>query len=373
MQKLYFRNLDGLRFFAFLSVFLFHSFYTPYDTIKSDWLYRIAHGLTRSGALGVNFFFVLSGFLITTLLFEEQKATGKINIGSFYMRRILRIWPLFYLMVFIGFVIYPFIRQWLGDHPTPETANLPLFLLFSSNFSNLYFGAQNPSLYILWSISIEEQFYLFWPWLVKYFNAAKSPWIFIGIILLSILSRIYYLQDQHQLYMNTLCVISDMAMGGLLAWAAFTKPSFFTHLLQLKKKHVVIAYVAGIILIASNAYWRQSLPLLALERVLFSCFFVFIIFDQTYLDTSFFKTGNYKLPTELGKITYGLYCYHYLGLLVAIKVNAILGINKYVLGVVLGDNILGLALSIVVALASYRYFEKPFLQLKHRFEKIQTK
>ncbi|GIV43810.1 MAG: hypothetical protein KatS3mg035_0933 [Bacteroidia bacterium] len=103
-RKIYFENLDGLRFLCFLSVFFFHSFHTDFDYIKTNYIYHfIKRDLFGNGNLGVNFFFVLSGFLITYLLIEEKKLNGKINILKFWIRRILRIWPLFYLCVIIGF------------------------------------------------------------------------------------------------------------------------------------------------------------------------------------------------------------------------------------------------------------------------------
>src|SRR5215210_6286731 len=107
-NKIFFENLDGLRFFCFLSVFLFHSFHTENPDISSSPVYRLfKHSLFGNGNLGVNFFFVLSGFLITYLLIEEKKLTGKIHIGNFWIRRILRIWPLYFACVLIGFVFFP--------------------------------------------------------------------------------------------------------------------------------------------------------------------------------------------------------------------------------------------------------------------------
>src|SRR4051812_22277340 len=110
-KKVYFENLDGLRFLCVLAVFFFHSFYTEFDYIKNqDSYFFIKKELFGNGNLGVNFFFVLSGFLITFLLIEEKKLNGQINLWKFWMRRILRIWPLFYFCVFFGFVIFPFLK-----------------------------------------------------------------------------------------------------------------------------------------------------------------------------------------------------------------------------------------------------------------------
>jgi len=91
-KKIYFENLDGLRFLCFLSVFFFHSFHTEFDYIRNDSLYIFfKKDVFGNGSLGVNFFFVLSGFLITFLLIEEKALNGQINLKNFWIRRILRI------------------------------------------------------------------------------------------------------------------------------------------------------------------------------------------------------------------------------------------------------------------------------------------
>jgi len=107
-QQIFFENLDGLRFLCFLAVFFFHSFHTEFQEIKSDEYYTlIKKGIFGNGNLGVNFFFVLSGFLITYLLIKEKEIRHKINIPFFWMRRILRIWPLYFLCVFFWFFHIP--------------------------------------------------------------------------------------------------------------------------------------------------------------------------------------------------------------------------------------------------------------------------
>src|SRR5690606_19639921 len=119
--------------------------------------------LFKNGVLGVNFFFVLSGFLITYLLLVEKDRFKNINIGNFYVRRVLRIWPLFYFCVLFGFVAFPILKEALGEVPD-EPARLPFYLAFLSNFDVVYNASPDASvLGILWSVSIEEQFYLVWP------------------------------------------------------------------------------------------------------------------------------------------------------------------------------------------------------------------
>ena len=158
-NKVYFKNLDFLRFISFISVFLFHSFHTEISAIKKSSVYVLVNDLFIHGDLGVNFFFVLSGFLITYLLLVEENKLNSINVKAFYTRRILRIWPLYYSIVLFGFIVFPFLKTLLGQIPN-ETANPIYFITFLSNYNNIINGLPDASMLgVLWSVSIEEQFY----------------------------------------------------------------------------------------------------------------------------------------------------------------------------------------------------------------------
>ena len=111
-KHVFFDNLDGLRFLSFFYVFIAHSFPTDDPAIYNSLWYRIIKGkMFLDGEPGVSFFFVLSGFLITYLLLKEKEFTQKINLKAFYIRRILRIWPLYYFSVFFGFAIFPYLKE----------------------------------------------------------------------------------------------------------------------------------------------------------------------------------------------------------------------------------------------------------------------
>src|SRR5689334_17080134 len=104
--RVYFENLDALRYLCFLSVFMFHSMHTTEVQVISNPIYQfIKFRIFGNGNLAVNCFFVLSGFLITYLLLEERNFFGKISISKFWLRRVLRIWPLFFVCVFAGFYV----------------------------------------------------------------------------------------------------------------------------------------------------------------------------------------------------------------------------------------------------------------------------
>ena len=166
MKLIHFKSLDTLRFVAFLLVFWQHGFSNLFNpTFLNE--FEFIDQLKNTGVVGVHIFFVLSGFLITFLLFKEQNCNGKINLWHFYIRRILRIWPLYYLILILGFFIFPSLNY--------AFEYCPNYLLDFTFLNNLHIPTCNtPTTSMLWSIAIEEQFYLFWPIVVITFGYNKK-------------------------------------------------------------------------------------------------------------------------------------------------------------------------------------------------------
>jgi peptidoglycan/LPS O-acetylase OafA/YrhL len=367
-SKLYFENLDGLRFFCFLSVFFFHSFETEQADIKNSGLYHFfKHSLFGNGFLGVNFFFVLSGFLITYLLIKEKETNQYIHIGKFWLRRILRIWPLYFACVFYGFVIFPYTKMLAGGVPS-ETANPWYYFGFISNFDYINKGLPDAKgLGVLWSVAIEEQFYLAWPVILSLF-AAKKFWIPLCIILAgSIVFRAF--NDVPILHeMHTLSCIGDMALGGLGAWLILESPGFKTKIQAMPKWSIFLLYAAFVfVFLFRDEFLLSSYWLRIFERCFISSIMLLIILEQCYAKHSFYKMGNFKLATRLGVITYGLYCLHFIIISLTLGATKLAGLNNAVWQVVFLETILGLLITIGVSMISYRYFETPFLKLKDRF------
>src|SRR5271169_6829716 len=164
--KVHFEGLNSLRFFAALFVVLGH---IPLNQTSVGLPHPSSGAFFFRGAFAVRFFFTLSGFLITYLLLEEDRRTGDIQVRSFYLRRICRIWPLYFSVVFFGLFFYHAALPWLGiayriDYTLP-TALLLYSVLLPNLMNSLYTvgGILNPS----WSIGVEEQFYLVWAPAVK--------------------------------------------------------------------------------------------------------------------------------------------------------------------------------------------------------------
>jgi len=371
-DRVFFPNLDGLRFFCFLSVFLYHGFYTSDPALLQNEAYSfIKHFLFANGNLGVNFFFVLSGFLITYLLLSEREQCGRIDVPRFYLRRVLRIWPLFYACVLIGFVLFPYIKKLSGLEPA-ETANWWMYLTFLNNFDVIREGLPDASILgVLWSIAVEEQFYLVWPLLLALFPPRFYGWLFAVIGAVSVAFRAFYAGNEMVIEYHTLSVISDMAIGGAAAWLAWSRNSVIERVRVLPKIFIVLIYV----LVLLTYLWRDKIFAgaagIAIERVLSGVLFALVILEQNYAQRSLFKFSSFPRISRLGTITYGMYCLHFLAILIALRLTGRF-YERTELWQVIADTLLALVLTIVISLISYRFFERPFLQLKKRFQRIAS-
>lgn len=378
MKKIYFANLDGLRSIAFLLVFLQHSvsdqLLNGHNNVVSSFLKM----LFRGGATGVSVFFVLSGFLITYLLLNELKASNTLNIKHFYIRRALRIWPLYYAVLIFVFFIYPALRNLVGMDSS-HGHNIPYYFLFLSNFDVIHIDhyfetmAWGP-ITVTWSVAVEEQFYLTWPLLFAFVPKRFYRLIFIAIIGLSLVFRYYHLHDKPVLLYHSFVVCADLAIGGLCAYCVLYYKQFVRFFENLSKTYIVSLYFIGFL-------WLLCLPnlsdkndvVLLFSRFISTLFFAFIVLEQNYAQHSFYKFSNFKLLSFWGKYTYGLYLIHNIVLLfIFIALGPkLLNINyeaHFLLNFLVC--LVGLMISMGISYVSYEYFEKRFLTLKERFATV---
>lgn len=372
-RKIFFENLDGLRFFSFLSVFLYHSFYTESTQVGQNKFYLFfTDRLFSNGNLGVNFFFVLSGFLITYLLIEEKEKKGKIDVVNFWIRRILRIWPLFYFAVFFGFWGFPFLKSLFGQIPN-ETANISYYLTFLNNFDFIKNGLPDASILgVLWSVAIEEQFYFIWPMILFIFPVRKY-WIpFLIIISTSITFRGLTNSDLLNEY-HTLSCIGDMAIGALGAWL-IRKDHFKFVVENLKKYQILTVYLVFILVfLFRKELFFGNYILRVFERPFIALIILVLILEQNFAKNSFFKMKNFKAISKLGVITYGLYCLHFIGILITLTLMRKLNFSDNIFNVIIIETIVSLLITILISKISYRFFETPFLRLKEKFTYIRTR
>jgi len=374
-EKVYFPNLNGVRFVAALGVIAHHI-----EQAKN--IYGLDNIYTNSfvggvfGKLGIIMFFVLSGFLITYLLLKEKEKTGTISVRNFYIRRIFRIWPLYYLIIFLGIFVLPhfnfFYIPYLSDHVNDFWGlKLFVFLFFLPNVADMLFrSAPAPFINQTWSVGVEEQFYLLWPWIVKYSkNILKVLLIIIGTYFAirttffvwhintpdnKVVSDINY-------FWEYFC-IDDMALGGIMAWILYYKKEKALKFLFHKYTQIVTYLV--IVFLAVRGI---SVPFVTFEvyAVPFAVMIINLAANKNTLVTFDFKVLDY-----LGKVTYGLYMYH--GIAIIFGIRAVLAwIPKEHL--VLSNVVLYLVTfgsCILMTILSYELYENPFLKAKMKYSKI---
>lgn len=369
---IFFPHLDGLRFFCFLSVFFFHSFHTEYDYIKnSSTYYFVKQFVFGNGNLGVNFFFVLSGFLITFLLLKEQEYYGRIHVLNFWKRRILRIWPLYFACLIFGFFIFPQIKILFGHQPN-ETANILYYLTFLNNFDLLKNGLPDASvLGALWSVAIEEQFYLIWPLVLIVVPVHWYKYLFLIVIFTTLCFRALF-DDPLKNEYHTLSCIGDMTIG---AWGALLMQSnsFRKKVESISEVYIMALYsVIVLIFLFRDDILLSSYPMRIIERSLIAIVFLMVILEQNYAKNSLFKLGKFKSISKLGTVSYGLYCLHFIGILITTAIFKILHWNTHLWQVLILETAVALGITVIIAIFSYRFFESHFLKMKHKLSSIRT-
>jgi len=379
--KIFFPNLDGMRFIAFFVVFINHAV-GCLDFRNSNTYYSfIRDRFLLGGDLGVNLFFVLSGFLITFLLLKEKELYGHINIPNFYMRRVLRIWPVYFFVVFLCLLVFPhFAAAVPSSFPldfSTSRLNPWLYVSFLGNFDYLRHGISNVLIGVLWSVSVEEQFYLFWPLIVAFIPKKYLLPVFISIIGGSVAFRFFCSMGGNSMILkyHSFSSVSDLATGAVLAWLC-TRQSFTEKIKRMPRRVIVIPYLLFFAIVPFRAFiWKFGLyyvHVASILPVIISALFAFFILEQNYAERSFYKLGRFRFISSLGRYTYGMYCYHMLVFFVVLYCFYTAGADILHPGknLFIAEVIVSLACTILFSRFSYRYIESGFLKLKKRFAAI---
>lgn len=359
-EPVFFKQLEALRFAAFLAVFSLHVFTPRVTGEPANSLTSFIYTYSRLGFLGIDFFFVLSSFLISFKFFEEASASGNFNLKKFLIRRVLRIWPLYFLIVILGIIAIYFNNSSGGSSEMPPLYH---FLFFTINF----YIAANGNFFLfflvfLWSIAVEEQFYVLWAVFFKYLKSYFIQ-ICLMMIFLSLAFRAGFIKDHFQLYYNSLSVAGDFGIGGLLGYCCFHKNSFYLKTKKISTSTIILIYLMFLaVIIFYNQLFSYSAAVV-IERLIFSIFFAFIIFEQVFCKHSLFKAGKSKAINYLGKISYGLYCFHG----VVITAYLFLNVNFPPKTLFFTVPLLIFIATVALAILSYEFFEKRFLILKTSF------
>ena len=368
----YFPGFNALRFFAAFLVVIFHieetrlMFELPNHC---DW------SIVSHGRLAVTFFFVLSGFLITYLLLKEHARHDDVSVSRFYMRRVLRIWPLYFSMVAMGLLVIPLLSKAAKvpyESPYSGMEVLPYYLFFMPFLVNLFYG--NHFLTPLWSIGVEEIYYGVWAPVFKWLRSWIVP-IMLGVVLVKSAIGIWATQFPADSRLNELLAMLQfdaMAIGGLAAWLLYRREVpleesfFFSRLAQ------VVLFVPLVLrLIGHNGLMENSSVYAFFSRPVLVDLWTMSLFAWLLVNVSLNPKSllclENRILNRLGDISYGIYMLHCLviSLLMVPFVDDLKDDTEF--GMTLLIHVVIITVTILLALASKRYLEDPFLRLKDRW------
>lgn len=354
LQTRYFASLDGLRCLCILAV-LWHHSVRPEISLRLDSL----------GFLGVGMFFVLSGFLITTLLLRERDNTGDISLRDFYARRTIRIFPIYYLLLAALAVYYGFVERGSAT-ASAYFHDLPFFLTYTSNWVHV----EAPNQEILWTLATEEQFYILWPLIEKLLRPKWALGVLFGIIginqlinfgITDPLTARWFGEDFNSLSIME-ATFTPIALGVLLAHALHHRGTFELLHRLLAARWTPLALLIGFLTFleftpADISGW----PRLVIHLIMTVLLASLVVREDHWLRGPL----TFWPLRRMGVISYGMYLYHMWCLHVVREGLRVAGIS--------GEAerwlfpICGLLVTVAVAEASFRIVETPILRLKKRF------
>lgn len=354
-KTVYYKGLNGIRAIAVLSVLISHiivgaNYINPqYELDQLD----VAN-------YGVTMFFTLSGFLISSLLILENKKSGTIQLRDFYMRRILRIWPIYYLYIFISVAcVFVFLGQ---DIVQPQLA---YYLTFFANFPFII-GTGLLAISHLWSIGVEEQFYVFWPWLFRNIGNILEKLSFFVLVFyfLKIISLFIFKYTDIDIIYTIFNVnrFDCMGIGGIGA-VLYHQNNKLAEIFTNKFVQWIVLFCLILILFGK---FRFSM---LVDHQLVSLVTLSLILSNIKLEKPLINLEN-KFFNFIGKLSYGIYVYHMLIILLIIPVIKLLPYSDFSKTVVL--SLFTIVVTLIISYLSYNYFELPFLKLKSKFATIKS-
>ena len=358
-------QLDGLRAIAILLVLATHFWSYPAG-------FEPINRLARAGWVGVDLFFVLSGFLITRILLDARDSARYYR--DFFARRILRIFPLYYALLGVVFILLPL----HGTSPELQAVvrEWPLYLGYVANLALVLHGWQLFPLDITWSLAVEEQFYILWPFVVRRLPLRGLFLVLAGMVVVVPLIRtgawLGFGVGWMATHMLPFFRLDGLAMGGLVALGLrrglLGEPA-------LRRVAVSVLAVVGpllLLLIETDRFRRDSLLVGTIGYSLLAIFFAALLVCSLPAGSRLPRLLRSPALRRIGVVSYGIYIVHPLCLLVVGAAVAKLGVDVHNLtGSPLANAGLALLMFSISAYAlaelSFRYFERPILALKERF------
>jgi peptidoglycan/LPS O-acetylase OafA/YrhL len=372
--KIYFPNLNGLRAIGAFVVLIGHV-----EFLKTFWKLNVFEWFPIPGKVGVTLFFALSGFLLTSLLIQELNNDNTVHLKKFYRRRILRIWPLYYILIIlslfifnkIGFLKMPVYSDQLYHEITP--VNLLVVFLILPNFHNFSIPYADQR----WSVVIEEQFYLVQPFLIKLFRTRKALFVVFSLIVFlpEIMKGVIHIPGLNgklspgaiASILSQLKYLGCIAIGCLSSLLFFQiESSFKTFLFRTSTQ--ILTTLAIILCLIAGFYIFHTYEII--DYRIYSVLFSIVVINASQNPATIFNLEN-PVFIFLGKISYGLYMYH------PICIGASIAIATAVTGNIYYQNIIiytgTILLTVLIAWLSFTYIESAFLKLKGKTLAAQDK
>lgn len=355
-KPIYLCGLNGLRAIAALSVVVAHVSEKGLADFGLPFLFELP-----MAGYGVTLFFVISGFLITYLLLKEKNTKQKIDIKKFYIRRILRIWPIYYLFLIASIFLFLFLHR-VDEILVKE---LWFYIFFAANIPFIF---QNGILILVhyWSIGVEEQFYLIWPWLIRF---AKNRLLILSVIIFLILFTIkivlwFWLGTASYPYRFIMVTrFHCMMIGAIGAIVFFERRLILVNLLSSKFVQLiswVLFVLMGLNIVQIPAVIGQEIIAVASLSM---------ILGQVTINNRLINLET-KMFDFVGKISYGIYIFHpiIIILLSYLLKDILFCIElKYVL---IYFSVINLTL--LCSWVSYKYYEIPFLKMKRKYAIVES-
>ena len=335
---------DAGRFLAFFPIFLHHL------VNQFDWPNQIKQHLSV-GIIGLDYFFVLSGFIVSYRYLKDPDVSDRFtDIRRYFVRRIGRTWPMYFLWFFLALVSGWF--KWTDA----ETGSLLHWLTFSLNFQmmkeaeSLWFPAA-----VLWSICIEEQLYLGLGLMLLF-----KRWIPFFVFLLIVASIVFRsMASESELYFHTFSYLGNFGLGIII-------PFLGASTLKAISGNLLCFWAFILLLFGALCYpvWFHDGFMLIMERLYFSSIFMIIIINWTYQEKPLFNLRQWNWLSRVGNWSLGLYLYHTVAIVITFKL-----IKPDHFGNILFGSILAIALTLFASFLSSKYFEIPINKFIRNFEK----